>query len=710
MQNHPLFWLLVSASVVLSILLYRLWQLNRRLNHVLKYRLNKSAAQQHFLLVPRQILMANTFVFFAILGIILIVFIYLEFLYKGKQDIVVCTFKILMVTGGLFSSFLLGGSRSRAEAAHHFTQYINQTSQREWVERKLSLNEARLIKQQQTLAALVQVPNRNKHELCEIFKEYTQAAAETLDVERVSIWLNNVDNTELECIDFYIKSSNTHSILESVLVSEIPHYYDALALHRIIVADDAMHHPELQELADGYLQTNNIGALLDSGVWLDGRAAGVVCIEHVGGVRAWASDEQTFAGAIADLVRVSIETYKRRIAEQALEDRSLQLEQMVQTRTLSLQESNQRFSYVVQEVPIAILIMDRNGNIVDANEEAIAASGYRREEMLGMHFIKKVVAKESRPQAAIMAARTLRGENFRRVELLLQNAAGEKYAYECSIGMTAKSASDGSGLMVAIAQNISEQKALQESLINAREAAEAADRTKSMFVAAMSHELRTPLNSIIGFLGVVLQGVSGEINPIQKSQLERAYQSSRHLLLLISDVLDVSKIEAGFLQMNTEKFELKPLLIELEHAVQHLLVGKKLELRIACTAKLQVTTDRKRLYQALLNVLSNAVKYTEQGSIEMKAHIENDQLIVSCKDTGIGIAQTDFAKLFQPFERAESVLKIKTTGTGLGLYLTHQIITQLLGGSINLQSKLGQGSTFTITMPANTPLMVTKNI
>jgi signal transduction histidine kinase len=222
----------------------------------------------------------------------------------------------------------------------------------------------------------------------------------------------------------------------------------------------------------------------------------------------------------------------------------------------------------------------------------------------------------------------------------------------------------------------------------------------------MSHELRTPLNSIIGFLGIVLQGISGELNSAQKGQLDRAYQSSKHLLLLISDVLDVSKIEAGFLQLNIEKFELKPLLIELEHAVQHLLAGKDLALGIVCTAKLQVTTDRKRLYQVLLNVLSNAVKYTEQGSIQMKAHIEDNQLIVSCQDTGIGIEEADFARLFQPFVRVESPLTIKTSGTGLGLYLTHKIVTQLLGGSITVHSKLGQGSTFTIIMPINTPAVL----
>lgn len=123
-------------------------------------------------------------------------------------------------------------------------------------------------------------------------------------------------------------------------------------------------------------------------------------------------------------------------------------------------------------------------------------------------------------------------------------------------------------------KRIPRKKALQLSLIKAREAAESSDRIKSLFVASMSHELRTSLNSIIGFLGIVLQGMSGELNVKQKDQLGRAYNSSKHLLSLISDVIDISKIEAGFLKAHAEKFELKPLLLEVEHAVEHIAAEK----------------------------------------------------------------------------------------------------------------------------------------
>ncbi|WP_020168124.1 MULTISPECIES: sensor histidine kinase [Methylotenera] len=364
-----------------------------------------------------------------------------------------------------------------------------------------------------------------------------------------------------------------------------------------------------------------------------------------------------------------------------------------------LLESEKRYSYVVEHAPLPILIIDNKGLIIEANPEAISAAGYNRATMIGENFIELIVAKESRKKAIAAAARAMKGEDFRAIELLLQNAAGEKYEYQCSIGAVGENVGD-QGKLVAIALDISQQKILQASLIKAREAAESADRIKSMFVASMSHELRTPLNSIIGFLGVVLQGMSGELNFKQKDQLSRAYHSAKHLLSLITDVIDISKIEAGFLQVHIEQFELMPLLTEVEQAIEHIVTEKNLLVTIDCADGLQLETDRKRLYQVILNVASNAVKYTVKGSIYIKAQLENDWLTISVQDTGIGIGEADLAHLFKPFERIDSPLKIKTLGTGLGLYLTRKILAQLLSGTVQVQSELNEGSIFTIKIPA----------
>lgn len=706
MHNHPLLWLFITASVLLAILLYVLWQSNKRLKTALKDCINVSPSSLQKLEMSQKIINANLATFLVILVAISAIFVYLNFFYVKNGDIVIIIFEVVMISVGLFAGYLLGGSRSKVEAEHHFNQFVNQTSQREWVERRISLSEDRLENQQLALATLTQNQLHDWHDPSEVFREMAMISAQTLNVERVGVWLFNEDRTQLNCSDLYLKTKHLHTEAEPLVWQDLPQYFNALENNRLIVAHDVMQHEATVELIHDYLPAHNIGATLEGTIWINNQFIGVICHEHVGGAREWALDEQNFVSSIAALASLTIETHRRRKAELALAKQNENLEQLIQTRTRALQESNQRFSYVVQEAPIAILIIDRYGNIVDVNNEAVTASGYSREQLLGKSFIVTVVAKKSRMKAKVMAERALRGENFKNVELMLQNAKGEKYEYECSIGLAAGSTSDGSSHMVAIAQNISQQKALQKSLIKAREAAEGADRTKSMFVAAMSHELRTPLNSIIGFIGVVLQGISGALNPAQKGQLNRAYESSKHLLLLISDVLDASKIEAGFLQLDTEKFELKPLFTEAEHAVQHLLAGKNLALSVDCAAKLQLETDRKRLYQVVLNVLSNAIKYTEHGKVKVSAQIDGNQLKISCQDTGIGINDADITQLFQPFVRLKSHLKIKTPGTGLGLYLSQKILTQLLGGSMTVQSELGQGSTFNIIIPINAPVLL----
>ncbi len=309
--------------------------------------------------------------------------------------------------------------------------------------------------------------------------------------------------------------------------------------------------------------------MLDGTIWLNNQVIGAICHEHMGSAREWTLDEQSFAGSVADLARLTIETHRRRKAEQALGKQNEELELVVQARTQSLQESQRTFEYVVKNAPIPILILDNKGDIVDANPEAQAASGYKA-SIKGKNFIELIVSDESRKRAIVTSVRAMKGKDFKDVELVLQNAQGGKVEYECSLGAVVQNVQNGQNQIVAIARNVSNQKALQASLIKAREAAESADRIKSMFVASMSHELRTPLNSIIGFLGVVLQGMSGELNLKQKDQLGRAYHSAKHLLSLISDVIDISKIEAGFLDVHVEKFELTQLLNEVEHAVEHI--------------------------------------------------------------------------------------------------------------------------------------------
>ena len=242
-----------------------------------------------------------------------------------------------------------------------------------------------------------------------------------------------------------------------------------------------------------------------------------------------------------------------------------------------------------------------------------------------------------------------------------------------------------------------------EELRRANDRLRQLDQLKSMFIASMSHELRTPLNSIIGFTGVVLQGISGPLSDKQKDHLNRVYGSARHLLDLITDVIDISKIEAGYADVYLETFSLNQLIEEAAATVQPQRLEKGLELEIQASGSIMLTSDRKRLLQCVLNLLSNAVKYSEQGTIQIRLKDEADRAVIEVEDKGIGISPEALAKLFQPFERIDTHLRVKTPGTGLGLYLTRKIMTDLLRGDAVAASTEGKGSIFTLWLPHTLP-------
>jgi len=225
------------------------------------------------------------------------------------------------------------------------------------------------------------------------------------------------------------------------------------------------------------------------------------------------------------------------------------------------------------------------------------------------------------------------------------------------------------------------------------------DQLKSMFIASVSHELRTPLNSIIGFSSVMMNGLYGELSEKYQDYTVRINKSGQHLLSLITDIIDISKIESGNLDIEISDFDIDELIDEAINNLQQSADHKGLTLTVNVPKEISLHTDKRRLFQCILNFVSNAVKYSERGQIEI--FVEEDQAMVTCtvSDMGIGISKEDMVKLFEPFERFESHIKIKEGGTGLGLYLTHKIVKEMLQGEIGAKSKLGEGSSFWIKVP-----------
>ncbi|MFM9960340.1 MAG: MASE1 domain-containing protein [Planctomycetaceae bacterium] len=284
-------------------------------------------------------------------------------------------------------------------------------------------------------------------------------------------------------------------------------------------------------------------------------------------------------------------------------------------------------------------------------------------------------------------------------------------------------------LFASVAERRSAERVMQQLNVNLvrqanelaeeTERAKAADRLKSAFLATMSHELRTPLNSIIGFTGLLHQGLAGPLNAEQKKQMGMVLGSSRHLLSLVNDVLDLTKIEAGDLQVSFEPFDLRE---AIEHARQLLMPlaerkGLRLEVRVAPEVG-QIVSDRRRVEQVLINLLGNGIKFTDKGQVTVLADVQSNGhphpgdpsknnhgpiARIQIVDSGIGIRPEDVGRLFKAFRQLDSGLNRQHEGTGLGLVICEKLL-DAMGGNINVQSQWGAGSTFTVTLPVERPI------
>lgn len=223
------------------------------------------------------------------------------------------------------------------------------------------------------------------------------------------------------------------------------------------------------------------------------------------------------------------------------------------------------------------------------------------------------------------------------------------------------------------------------------------DRLKSMFIASMSHELRTPLNSIIGFTGILLQGLPGPLNDEQRKQLGMVKASAQHLLELITDIIDLSKIEAGKIDININEFDLSGLVRDVVNSLQPAARKKGIGLVVVGPEVLSVKSDHRRVQQVLVNLVGNAVKFTDSGEVVVTATEDKGKIAVAVRDTGPGIHAEDMDKLFKYFSQVTSSNMIKHEGTGLGLYLSQKLMG-LLGGNITVTSEFGKGSEFVMIL------------
>jgi PAS domain S-box-containing protein len=300
-----------------------------------------------------------------------------------------------------------------------------------------------------------------------------------------------------------------------------------------------------------------------------------------------------------------------------------------------------------------------------------------------------------------MDAELIKNGMLQSYEVEVRIANGNINSYINSRAAIYNSGGDITGIVGAML-DITERKEAESEIINAKIEAEAASRTKSEFLTTISHELRTPLNAIIGYSDMLIEEDFGKINDKQKRFSQHIHNSGKHLLELINDILDISKIESGKLELLYEDFILKDLMENVENIVKPLAIKKRIELCFPTDYnRMSIKADKIKFKQILYNIMNNAVKFTpENGSIVVSTELNGNYLEVSVKDNGIGISEESQKHLFTPFYQADSSCSREYQGTGLGLSLVRKL-ANLHGGKVTVESVLGKGSTFTITIPIN---------
>jgi PAS domain S-box-containing protein len=366
----------------------------------------------------------------------------------------------------------------------------------------------------------------------------------------------------------------------------------------------------------------------------------------------------------------------------------------------ALQRSEQKFKMIFDNSNDSILMIDYEGHFLEVNHVAHEQLGYMRSEMLQMR-VHDICSSEQSVVLGEMRTRVL-SEEHSIFEAEFVRKDGTLLPVEINASVLEY---DGNDVILVIARDITERKKAEMMLVEAKYDAEAANRSKSEFVANMSHELRTPLNAVIGFSDVMLEGACGALEERQEKYIRNISTAGNHLLDMINDILDLSKVEAGKMILHPEEFPVRDALDEVIMLLNQLASKKDLELITDVKpCNIQINADKSKIKQILYNLISNAIKFTpERGSIMIKVRSWTDSVVFFVKDSGIGISKVNQGKLFQPFSQIDSASTRRYAGTGLGLVLTKRFV-EMHGGEIWVDSEEGAGSTFGFNIQMSGPV------
>jgi PAS domain S-box-containing protein len=389
------------------------------------------------------------------------------------------------------------------------------------------------------------------------------------------------------------------------------------------------------------------------------------------GYRWFEPEEKRLLETLASQASAALET--ARLAEQ------LRAAELVSSRLGRIIDQSSSDVYLVESGSLQLM---------QANRSATQRLGYSVTEMLGLTLADLLYAGDRQLLEKQLAPLRNGGQVEVMLEANQRRRDGTSYPVEARIQVTQSTEPE---LLLVISQDVTERNEALEARQESRE--------KSRFLAAMSHELRTPLNSILGFSQLLLTDRFGTLNERQSKYVANVENSGQHLLVLINDLLDLSKVQAGKMEVNIEAIGLQPVLQEAAAKLAPQAEAKGLRLELAGDADLVVLADPVRLNQILLNLLSNAIKFTEKGRIRTVAVEAGDEVRVDVIDTGVGIDAEDIERMFEEFTQAKSGRSKSAQGTGLGLTISRRL-AELMGGRIEVASSVGEGTTFSLFLPA----------
>ncbi|HET6323731.1 MAG TPA: ATP-binding protein [Planctomycetaceae bacterium] len=376
-----------------------------------------------------------------------------------------------------------------------------------------------------------------------------------------------------------------------------------------------------------------------------------------------------------------------------------------QERTVQLEQAYQSKNAIVETALDAVVSVNEDGKITGWNSQAERTFGWPVAEALGRDLISTIIPVSYRDKHRQGVKRFLTtGE--RGVDGRMEVTALHRDGHEFPIELAVAPIYDGLTVsFCAFVRDITERTQAGLALCQAKEAAEAANQSKSMFLAQMSHEIRTPLNGILGFADVLLRMGAQASEEERNDYLETINRSGRHLLSVINDVLDLSKIESGQMEVDPTRCGPHTIIADATSILRVRAQEKGIDLcgRWEGPVPETIVTDPSRFRQLLMNLIGNAIKFTDAGGVEVVARLENveefPRLAVDVIDTGIGIAPEHLSSVFEPFVQADGSITRRFGGTGLGLTISRQI-AELLGGSLEVKSELGRGSQFSVRIAA----------